>query len=45
MIDEYNVRLETFLQQGILEPEFYGDLVYGNIMITKVSFPNLPNYV
>ena len=24
----YNVSMKTLLQQGILEPEFYGDLVY-----------------
>ena len=25
---KYNVSLKRLLQQGILEPEFYGDLVY-----------------
>ena len=24
----YNVRVKTLLQQGISEPEFYGELVY-----------------
>ena len=28
LLDKYNVNLQTLLQQGILEPEFYGDLVY-----------------
>ena len=28
LVDKYNVSLKTFLQQGISEPEFYGDLVY-----------------
>ena len=28
LVDKYNVSLKTLLQQGILEPEFYGDLVY-----------------
>ena len=28
LVEQYNVRLKTLLQQGISEPEFYGDLVY-----------------
>ena len=28
LVEKYNVHLKTLLQQGILEPEFYGDLVY-----------------
>ena len=28
LVDKYNVSLKTLLQQGISEPEFYGDLVY-----------------
>ena len=28
MVEKYNVSLRTLLQQGISEPEFYGDLVY-----------------
>ena len=28
LVEKYNVSLKTFLQQGISEPEFYGDLVY-----------------
>ena len=28
MVEKYNVGLKTLLQQGISEPEFYGDLVY-----------------
>ena len=28
LVDNYNVSLKTLLQQGISEPEFYGDLVY-----------------
>ena len=28
LVEKYNVSLKTFLQQGIPEPEFYGDLVY-----------------
>ena len=27
-VEKYNVSLKTLLQQGIAEPEFYGDLVY-----------------
>ena len=27
-LEKYSVSLETLLQQGISEPEFYGDLVY-----------------
>ena len=28
LLDKYSVSLKTLLQQGISEPEFYGDLVY-----------------
>ena len=28
LVKEYSVSLKTLLQQGISEPEFYGDLVY-----------------
>ena len=28
LLEKYSVSLKTLLQQGILEPEFYGDLVY-----------------
>ena len=28
LVEKYNVGLRKLLQQGILEPEFYGDLVY-----------------
>ena len=28
LLEKYNVNLKTVLQQGISEPEFYGDLVY-----------------
>ena len=28
MVEKYNVSLRKLLQQGIAEPEFYGDLVY-----------------
>ena len=28
LVEKYNVRLRKLLQQGILEPEFYGGLVY-----------------
>ena len=28
LLEKYSVSLETLLQQGISEPEFYGDLVY-----------------
>ena len=28
LLEKYNVSLKTLLQQGISEPEFYGDLVY-----------------
>ena len=27
LVEKYNVGLKTLLQQGISEPEFYGDLV------------------
>ena len=28
LIEKYNVSLKNLLQQGICNPEFYGDLVY-----------------
>ena len=28
LLEKYSVSLKTFLQQGISEPKFYGDLVY-----------------
>ena len=28
LVSKFNVGLKTFLHQGLLEPEFYGDLVY-----------------
>ena len=28
LVEKYNISLKTLLQQGISEPEFYGDLVY-----------------
>ena len=28
MVEKYNASLSKLLQQGISEPEFYGDLVY-----------------
>ena len=28
MIEKYSISLKSLLQQGISEPEFYGDLVY-----------------
>ena len=28
LVEKYSVSLKTLLQQGISEPEFYGDLVY-----------------
>ena len=28
LISKFNVGLKTFLREGLLEPEFYGDLVY-----------------
>ena len=28
LVEKYNVSLKTLLQEGISEPEFYGNLVY-----------------
>ena len=40
-MSKYNVKLKTLLLQGILEPEFYGDLVYKfRKIIGKNDFPN-----
>ena len=35
LVENYSVSLKTFLQQGISEPEFYGDLVYRFRKIVK----------
>ena len=43
LIVKYNIGLKTLLQQGILEPIFYGDLVYkfkrivGNLILAMSS--------
>ena len=37
LVDKYSVSLKTFLQQGISEPEFYGDLVYRFRKIVETS--------
>ena len=40
IVSKYNVRLKTFLLEGLSEPEFYGDLVYKFRRITgKNDFP------
>ena len=40
MVSKYNVGLRTLLLQGLSEPEFYGDLVYGfGEIIGKIDFP------
>ena len=38
LVEKYNVSLRKLLQQGISEPEFYGDLVY---RIRKKMWGNL----
>ena len=41
MVSKYIVRLKTLLLQGLLEPEFYGDLVYKfRKIIGNNNFPN-----
>ena len=37
LVEKYNVSLKTLLQQGISEPEFYGDLVYRFRKIVRKS--------
>ena len=37
LVEKYNVSLRKFLQQGISEPEFYGDLVYRMRKIVGIS--------
>ena len=37
LVEEYSVSLKTLLQQGISEPEFYGDLVYRFRKIVRKS--------
>ena len=40
-VSKYNVRLKTLLLQGVLQPEFYGDLVCKfRKIIGKNDFPN-----
>ena len=40
-MSKYNVGLKTLLLQGLLEPEFYGDLVYKfRKIIGKNDFPD-----
>ena len=38
LIEKYNVSLRKLLQQGISEPEFYGELVYSIRKIVGKSF-------
>ena len=38
LIVKYNIGLKTFLQQGISEPIFYGDLVYFKRIVGKPNF-------
>ena len=40
LLEKYSVSLKTLLQQGISEPEFYGDLVYRfrKIVLGKSNF-------
>ena len=40
LVEKYRVSLKTLLQQGIPEPEFYGDLVYRFRKIVGKSFWN-----
>ena len=40
LLEKYSVSLKTLLQQGISEPEFYGDLVYRfRKIVGKSNFP------
>ena len=40
MVSKYNVGLKTLLLEGLLQPEFYGDLVYKfRNIIGKNDFP------
>ena len=32
LVSKFSVGLKTLLHQGLLEPEFYGDLVYGDLV-------------
>ena len=39
LVSEFNVGLKTLLHQGLSEPEFYGDLVYGfGRIVGRVDF-------
>ena len=44
LVSKFNVGLKSLLQQGLSEPEFYGDLVYkvrNLYMLAMTSVPNL----
>ena len=41
LVSKYNTGLRSLLQQGLSEPEFYGDLVYKLLKIVgKTEFPD-----
>ena len=44
LVSKFNVRLKSLLQQGLSEPEFYGDLVYKHRKI-YASMTSVPNFV
>ena len=41
LIEKYHVNLKKLMQQGICNPEFYGDLVYKFKKI--IGYPNFSN--
>ena len=41
LIEKYHVSLKKLMQQGICNPEFYGDSVYKKKIIGKPNFSNL----
>ena len=43
LVEKYSVILKTFLQQGISEPEFYGDFVYRFRQIVEKNRSNSEN--
>ena len=43
LIEKYNVSLKKLMQQGICNPEFYGDLVYKFKKI--IGNPNFPHFI
>ena len=45
LVSEFNVGLKPLLQQGLSEPEFYGDLVYKFRKKYLLAMTSVPDFV